>query len=337
MDFAFFGLREAPFNPAPNPRFLHLTPAHQEALAQLLYGVQQRKGFILLTGEVGTGKTTLLKALVERLNESTAVAFVTNPMIGFDGIIEYVLEDLGIGKPGDSSLAQRLFALQNFLIERRRAGQNTVLILDEAQDLDAPTLEQIRLLSNFETTTEKVLQILLVGQPELRVKLDLPQLRQLKQRIGLRCSIPPLTPDQVRDYIATRLRIAGARNITLFSEDAIVRIARYSRGIPRLVNTICDHCLLFAYADQVRRVTGDTVKETIRYLEDGERPRRRARGAFYGQHMTPLRWSLVAGAVGAAGLAVFTAIDPELARRAVDPLATSLTDLARAARAILTP
>jgi type II secretory pathway predicted ATPase ExeA len=337
MDFAFFGLREAPFNPAPNPRFLHLTPAHQEALAQLLYGVQQRKGFILLTGEVGTGKTTLLKALVERLTDSTAVAFVTNPMIGFDGIIEYVLEDLGIGKPGDSSLAQRLFALQNFLIERRRAGQNTVLILDEAQDLDAPTLEQIRLLSNFETTTEKVLQILLVGQPELRVKLDLPQLRQLKQRIGLRCSIPPLTPEQVRDYIATRLRIAGARNITLFSEDAIARIARYSRGIPRLVNTICDHCLLFSYADQVRRVSGDTVKETIRYLEDGERPRRRVRGAFYRQQMTPLRWSLVAGAVGAVGLAVFTAVDPELARRAVDPLAASLTDLARAARAILTP
>jgi general secretion pathway protein A len=335
MDFSFFGLQEPPFNPAPNPRFLHLTPGHQEALAQLLYGVQQQKGFILLTGEIGTGKTTLLKALMERLSDTTAVAFVTNPMIGFEGILEYMLEDLGIGKPGESSLAQRLFALQNFLIERRRAGQDTVLILDEAQTLDPQTLEQIRLLSNFETASDKVLQILLVGQPELRAKLDLPQLRQLKQRIGLRCRIAPLAPEQVRGYIRTRLRIAGAHNLALFSTDAIARIAKYSRGIPRLVNTVCDHCLLFAYADQVRRVGRDIVEEAIRYLDDGESPRGTARRRLRGWGMTPLRWSLLAAAAGAAGLTVLTAAEPDMARRAIGPVAASLTHLARSARALL--
>jgi general secretion pathway protein A len=278
MDLAFFGLREPAFNPTPDPRFLHLTPAHQEALAQLLYGVRERKGFILLTGEVGTGKTTLLQALLERLDDTTAVAFVTNSMLGFEGVIEYMLEDLGIVKPGEASLAQRLFALQNFLIERRRAGQNTVLILDEAQDFDPHALEQIRLLSNFETTSDKVLQILLVGQPELRDKLDLPQLRQLKQRIGLRSRIPPLKPEQVRDYIRSRLRIAGAHDLGLFSFDAIARIAEYSGGIPRVVNTVCDHCLLFGYADQKRRIDRPIVNQAIEYLEEGTRPRRKVKG-----------------------------------------------------------
>ena len=225
INLAFFGLREPPFNPTPDPRFLHMTPAHQEALAQLLYGVQQQKGFILLTGEVGTGKTTLLKALLERLDDTTAVAFVTNSMLGFEGMLEYMLEDLGIAKPGEMSSAQRLIALQHFLIDRRRAGQNTVLILDEAQDLDPKTLEQIRLLSNFETASEKILQIVLAGQPELRAKLDLPEIRQLKQRIGMRCRIPPLTPEQVSAYIRTRLRAAGAQDLGLFSPEAVARIA----------------------------------------------------------------------------------------------------------------
>ena len=330
IDLGFYGLREQPFNPTPDPRFLHLTPAHQEALAQLLYGVEERKGFILLTGEVGTGKTTLLQALLERLDETTAVAFITNPMPGFEDILEYMLEDLGIAKLGESH-AQRLVAFRNSLVERCRAGQNTVLILDEAQDLDPRTLEQIRLLSNFETKTEKILQILLVGQPELRDKLDLPQLRQLKQRIGLRCQIPPLTAGQVRDYIFSRLRVAGAQDLALFSPGAIVRIAQYSGGIPRIVNTVCDHCLLFAYADQVRRIGRTTVEEAIHYLDDGEeRPRRKAWSTL---RMTPLRWGLLAAAVGAAGLSVLTATD--LARRAIEIGASSLADLARWARARL--
>jgi general secretion pathway protein A len=258
----------------------------------------------------------------------TAVAFVTNSMLGFEGIIEYVLEDLGIAKPLDSSLARQLVNLQHFLIERQRAGQNTILILDEAQDLDPQTLERIRLLSNFETKSEKILQILLVGQPELRAKLNLPELRQLKQRIGLRCQIPPLAPEQVRDYIRTRLQVAGARDLGLFSSDAVARIAEYSEGIPRLINTVCDHCLLFAYADQVRRIGRDRVNEAIEYLEDAEQPQPREGGTLHVWRMTALRWILLAASAAVLGFAVLTP-------RAVSVGASSLSNLARAARALL--
>jgi len=284
----------------------------------MLYGVQQQKGFMLLTGEIGAGKTTLLKALMERLDEKTAVAFVTNSMLDFDGILEYVLEDLGIAKPGQSTLAQRLVALQNFLIERQRTGQNTVLIVDEAHDLSPKTLEQIRLLSNFETMSDKILQIVFAGQPELRAKLDLPELRQLKQRIGLRCRIPALASKDVGDYIRTRLRVAGARDLGLFSREAIALVGAYSGGIPRVVNIVCDHCLVSAYADQVRRIGPRTVEEAISYLEDGERRRGKGRDLLGRLRMTPLRWALVAATAVAAGTVALTATHPATAERAVD-------------------
>ena len=221
---------------------------------------------------MGTGKTTLAQALLNRLDSATAVAYVANSLLPFEGILEYALEDLGIAKPGESH-AQRLFALQNFLIERSRAGQNTVLILDEAQNLEPLTLEHIRLLSNFETASEKILQILLIGQPELRDRLDLPGLRQLKQRIGLRADIPPLTVEETRDYIRTRLRVAGARDLDLFADGAVDVIASYSGGIPRIVNTLGDHCLLIAYADQVRRISRAVAAEAIAYLDNGDQAR----------------------------------------------------------------
>lgn len=272
MYLNFYGLKEKPFNATPDPRFLYLTPGHREALAQLLYGVQENKGFIVLTGRVGTGKTTLVHTMRQRLNGNNAISFVFNSSLPFDGILEYMLEDFGIAKAGESH-AQRLIALNNFLIERRRAGQNTVLILDEAQNLDPSTLEQVRLLSNFETPTDKLLQILLVGQPELTAKLRLPHLHQLKQRIGLRCHIPPLAPEETREYIRTRLRIAGARELGVFTDRAVDRITEYTGGIPRLVNIVCDHCLLFGYADQKRRIARHTVEQAIGYLEEG-RPSR---------------------------------------------------------------
>ena len=277
MYLAFYGLTEKPFNATPDPKFLYMSPGHREALAQLLYGVQERKGFIVLTGKVGTGKTTLLHALRQRLNGQTAVSFVFNSTLPFDGILEYVLEDLGIAK-GDESPAQRLIALNNFLIHRQRASQNTVLIVDEAQNLDSFTLEQIRLLSNFETPTHKLLQILLVGQPELKAKLHLPELQQLKQRIGLRCQISPLTREEAREYIRTRLRIAGAQDLSVFTGPAVDRIAAYSDGIPRLINIICDHCLLLGYADQKRRIDRHTVNQAIEYLKEGTPQRRKLRG-----------------------------------------------------------
>jgi general secretion pathway protein A len=267
MELTFYGFTKRPFQTTPDPDFLYMAPGHREALAQLKYGLQERKGFVLLSGEVGMGKTTLVQSLLKRLDSTTAVAYVFNTTLPFDQIFEYTLESFGILKAQDSP-AQRLFAFSNFLAERGRAGMQTVLVVDEAQNLTPQTLEQIRLLSNFETASEKLLQILLVGQTEIRSKLELPELRQLKQRIALRCEIPPLKNNETRDYIRTRLRIAGAPDLGLFTERALARIAAYTRGVPRLVNIVCDHCLTIGYADQRRRIDRDTVEEAIAYLED---------------------------------------------------------------------
>jgi len=332
MNLSFYGLTEKPFSTTPDPNFLYPTPGHREALAQLTYGLQESKGFIVLTGEVGTGKTTLLHALLRRLDSNTAVAFVFNSTLPFDGILEYMLEDFGIAKAGESQ-AQRLFALNNFLIERRRAGQSTVLIIDEAQNLAPATLEQVRLLSNFETPTDKLLQIVLVGQPELRAKLELPELRQLKQRIGLRCTIPPLTPDEVKHYIKNRLRVAGATDLGLFSDRAISRIAQYSRGIPRVINIVCDHCLLTGYADQRRRIDKDAVEEAIEYLDQGTRRRWRMMDVARKQWATPLQWALLAvSAVLPGGAVVLATLYPDTLERIMGPYAMYLGELARAAR-----
>ena len=276
MYLDFYGLREKPFSATPDPKFLYLTRSHRDALAQLTYGVQNDVGFVLLTGEVGTGKTTLLRTLLSRLDSATAAAFVFNSTLSFDGLLEFILEDLGIAKGGDSP-AQRLVALNNFLIERHRTGQRTLLILDEAQNLTPETLEQIRLLSNFETPTAKLLQIVLAGQPELRTKLQLPEMRQLQQRIPLRFSIGPLSPEETREYVYTRLRVAGASDLGIFTPLAIQQIARRSNGIPRLVNILCDHCLVIGYADQKRRIEPDVVEEARAYLDE-DQPRRRTFG-----------------------------------------------------------
>jgi general secretion pathway protein A len=294
MYLAFYGLKEKPFNATPDPKFLYLTPGHREALAQLVYSVRENRGFLVLTGEVGTGKTTLLHAFRQRLDKA-AVAHVFNSTLPFDELLEFVLEELGVPTPG-SSPAQRLLALRRFMLDRRRAGQNTVLILDEAQNLDTATLEKVRLLSNLESTTEKLLQILLVGQPELWAKLGRPELRQLLERIELRCSLAPLSRDQVHDYIETRLRVAGGRDLTLFSDRARDRIAAYSRGIPRRVNILCDHCLVMGYAVDRRRIDVDIVDQVIESLHGpARRPAVRSRA----------RWFLGAAAAAAfAGIAV---------------------------------
>ena len=291
MYLTFYGLLVKPFNATPDPKFLYMSPGHREALAQLLYGTQERKGFIVLTGKVGTGKTTLLNALNQRLNGQSAISFIVNSTLRFDELLEYVLEDLGIPKAGESR-AQRLIALNNFLIKRERDGQNTVLIIDEAQNVDVATLEQIRLLSNFETPTSKPLQILLVGQPELKTRLNLPELRQLKQRVGLRCQIPALTLEETRAYIRTRLRIAGARDLSLFDSSAVDRISAYAGGIPRLINTVCDHCLLFGYADQKRRIDRQIVDQAIEYLEEGTRPQPKGSELRGSRMRLLLRWSI---------------------------------------------
>jgi len=332
MYLSFYGLEKSPFGPTPDPEFLFLTHGHREALAQLTYAIQERKGFMLLTAEVGTGKTTLLQALRSRLDSNTAVAYVSNSMLPFAGILEYVLEEFEIVKPGESH-AQRLVTLQNFLVERHRAGQNTVLILDEAQNLFPQTMEQIRLLSNFETTKEKILQILLVGQPELRAKLETTELRQLNQRITMRCSIPPLTRAGTRNYIRSRMQMAGARDGAIFSSEAQERIAEYARGIPRVVNSLCDHCLLIGYADQTRRITPAIVDEAIAYLEVGREPRRRgrARARARARYMTPVRWGVLGASLAVvAAVACIALLQPEALAQAVDVSTTTVSALARA-------
>jgi general secretion pathway protein A len=335
LNLGFFGLQQKPFNPTPDPRFLYPSPGHREALAQLLYGVQEHKGFILLTGEIGTGKTTLLRTLLSRLEDNCASAFIFDTTLPFEGILEYMLEDLGVTKAGETHV-QRLIALNNFLIERRRAGQNTVLALDESQNLSLEVLEQIRLLSNFETDREKLLQILLVGQPELLDKLGRPELRQLKQRITLRCRILPLAAEETREYVRMRLRIAGATDLGLFSDAAITRIAEYSGGIPRLINTLCDHCLLIGYADQIRHIDRRIVDEAVRYLEDGEQRPRTRRRRFSSWRRRLGRWGSRAAGVALLGSgAALTITHWSALRQVIDLSAATLSGLAHAASGFL--
>jgi general secretion pathway protein A len=269
MYLKFYGLREAPFSPTPDPKFLFQSTRHREALAHLLYGVGERKGFVVMTGEIGTGKTTLLRTLLARLDREVHVSYVHNTAQGIEGLLEYTLHDWGVKSMG-ATHAQRVLELGEFLVEQHRQGQSPVLIIDEAQNLSVDTLEAIRLLSNFETDSQKLMQILLVGQPELRRKLASTELRQLKQRIGLRCHIGPLSPEETRLYIRHRLRIAGAADASLFTEGAIRRITEYSQGVPRVVNIVCDHCLLSGFADNKRRLDIAVVDEAIDYLEDEE-------------------------------------------------------------------
>jgi general secretion pathway protein A len=300
MYLQFFGLREAPFSPTPDPKFLFQSTRHREALAQLLYGVRERKGFIVLTGEIGTGKTTLLRALLSKLDRDTHVAYIHNSALGIEGLLEYMLQDWGVKSTGTTH-AQRLFELNEFLIDQHRQGLSPVLIIDEAQNLSIPTLEAVRLLSNFETSSQKLMQILLVGQPELREKLNGPELRQLKQRIGLRCHIGPLSPEETRLYIRHRLRVAGASDAGIFTDAAIQRITEYSQGIPRVVNIVCDHCLLSGFADSKRRIDTGVVEEAVEYLEEGERPEwKRSRQL----RLVPTRGAVWAARGGVAALVV---------------------------------
>src|SRR6202043_662978 len=229
----FFGLKENPFNVNPDPRYLFLTHYTQEALACLTYGIETRKGFILLTGEVGTGKTTLINKLLEWLHqERVSTAFVFNPRLSVTQFFDFMMADFGI--PCESTMkSQVLMKLNQWLLERYQAGERAVLIVDEAQNLSPQMLEEIRLLTNLETTTEKLLQIILSGQPELEQKLNQPELRQLRQRITLRAKTRQLTPEETRGYIQERLRIAGGENTELFSPEAIAAVHRYARGIPR--------------------------------------------------------------------------------------------------------
>jgi general secretion pathway protein A len=266
----FFGLKDNPFNVNPDPRFLFFTKEIEEAFSGLKYGVQNRKGFITLTGEVGTGKTTLVNRLLDWLQEERVrTAFLFNSRMNSSQLFDFILAEFGI--PCESrSKSQLLMKLNGFLLDRFRAGETTVLIIDEAQNLTYPVLEEIRLLTNLETSTEKLLQIVLSGQPELEEKLKLPQLRQLRQRIMLRCKTSPLSKEQTHDYIIERLRIAGADGTPIFSPEAVAMVHKYSVGIPRVINLLCEHSLINAYVDQQRPVSAKIVEEVAKEFEFDE-------------------------------------------------------------------
>jgi general secretion pathway protein A len=246
----FYNLKEKPFNLTPDPRFIYFTEKHCEALANLVYGIRERKGFLVLTGEVGTGKTTLVNALLDTLERTGVLsAFIFNPLLTSTEFFEYLMK------------------LNSILLERYRAGQVTVLVVDEAQNLSHELLEEIRLLTNLETATEKLLQIVLVGQPELNLKLNTPELRQLKQRVSLRCTLEPLSLAETKEYIRTRMEIAGLPDQAVFPEQAVAEIHRFSAGIPRLINIICDNALLTGYASDSRIISVEIIREVSEDLD----------------------------------------------------------------------
>ncbi|MBI4353414.1 MAG: AAA family ATPase [Candidatus Omnitrophica bacterium] len=264
---SFFSLNQKPFSITSNPSFLFLSQKHKEALACLTYGIQERAGFIEITGEVGTGKTTLCRALLHQLDEKTKSAYIFNSYLSESQLLQTIVDDLGI--PAQKKTKGALFSeLNRFLIEQLTLDNNVVLIIDEAQNLSHRLLDQIRMLSNLETDNYKLLQIILVGQPELSEKLKSPSLRQLRQRIAVRYHIGPLTLEELPLYIDHRLRQAGSNGSgPVFSEDAFQEIYEYSQGLPRLINVVCDKALLAAFVLDQKHVDGKIVKRAVAEIE----------------------------------------------------------------------
>jgi len=262
---SFYGLQKSPFEITPDPEFLFATKRHNEALAALYYGVRRHKGFVVLTGEVGTGKTLLIRSLLQLLKLSNVnYAYVFNSRLGSIEFLQYILGDFGMAVSGKNK-SELLLQLSRFVISRFQKGLITVLVVDEAHHLSAEVLEEIRLLTNLETTREKLLQILLVGQPELNEKLDSTELRQLKQRIALRSNLEPLELEETYGYIRKRMQVAGSPDPDkVFPMETVLEIHRSSRGIPRLINTLCENGLVHGYARQAVQVTPAMIQEIAR-------------------------------------------------------------------------
>ena len=261
----FFGFRERPFQLIPNPAYLYLSPSHEEALAHLSYAISQGDGFVEIIGEVGTGKTTLCRAFLENLDESVEAAYIFNPKLNSRQLLKAINREFDIDSQTDD-INTLIEALNLFLMEKKAEGKRVILLIDEAQNLSKPVLEQIRLLSNLETTTSKLLQIILVGQPELGAMLDTYELRQLGQRITLSCSLEPLNLRDTKEYIQHRIRVASKRSGVKFTRAAFRSIYRYSGGYPRLINIACDRALLTGYSLNRHRISGSIARSAVREL-----------------------------------------------------------------------
>jgi general secretion pathway protein A len=289
MYVSFFGLIEKPFSITPDPRYLYLSERHAEALAHLLYGINESGGFIQLTGEVGTGKTTVVRTLLSRVPQHADVAVILNPRVTPVEFLLTICEELGLGldEADRSSVKEMVDALNRRLLAAHAEGRRVIVIVDEAQNLSAEVLEQVRLLTNLETATQKLLQIILIGQPELRELLDRTDLRQLAQRITGRYHLNPLAKGETEQYVRHRLRVAGASG-EIFTNAALGEVHRVSAGVPRVINVVCDRALLGAYTEDTRKVTPALV--------------RRAAGEVYGRRFVPLWLGWLAAAAALAGV-----------------------------------
>lgn len=303
MYLSFFGLREHPFNLTPDPRFLFMSPSHRKAFDHLLFGIQERKGFIEVLGGVGTGKTTLCRALLAEMGPEVATALILNPFLSELELLRAINREFGL-EASSTSRADLVEELNGFLLARAERGLNACLILDECQNLSPQLLEQIRMLSNLETYNEKLLQIVLVGQPEFHRMLGSQELRALNERIQIRCFLEPLDLSDTRCYIQHRLSVAGARGDLVFTDSAIRAVYRYAKGVPRRINAVCDRALLLAYARGTRRITGKHARGAVEELSWKPRPLPARSPLGWGRVRTIVAYSLLAivGITGGWGL-----------------------------------
>lgn len=288
MYLDFYGLKEKPFSLTPDPQFLYLSESHRTAIESLLYGIRQREGFMVVTGDIGTGKTTICRSLLEKLDGNVKTAVIFNSFLTEGELLRAILQDLGFKTIGRSK-TERIDALNRYLLEQLSQGQHVLLIIDEAQNLSIPVLEQIRMLSNLETAKEKMLQIILFGQLELNQMLRSAKLKQLNQRIGIRHHILPLNRQEIESYIYQRLTVAGSQGSIAFSKSALDEMYRFSQGIPRLVNLLCDRALIGGFVDDTFQIDKGLVRKAIKDLGEKEAMTPNYPSPAWARHFPPLR------------------------------------------------
>jgi general secretion pathway protein A len=301
MYLQHYNFQQLPFRNTPDPRFFYETPRHNEALANLIYAVEQRRGFVLLSGEIGSGKTLVTHLLLKHIEDHAQIALVRNTHLNSSQLIRLICDEFGVQVPDDADKAAMLLALNSFLIQQLAEDRLVVVIIDEAQNLSDKVLEELRMLSNLETSSEKLLQIVIVGQPELRDKVSQPHLEQLRQRIALSYHLDPLTLEEIAAYINHRMKIAGAEHTASFTPDALAKIARFSRGTPRIINGLCDNALLYGFTAGTTTIDEKLIDKVLKHS----------------MHLVPRQHSPTQAPVGGVTMPGSRSLSP--ARRPVPP------------------